>query len=110
MPTLNVGPSRIATCGSCPAHWTGLERCHCSACHETFASVTAFTRHRRATRTRGQCLSPSAAGLSRIGGFWQLPPMSHAARLALWTARRAQDENGSASTAPMVGDNERTGS
>jgi hypothetical protein len=104
MSTPNPGPSRIASCGGCAAQWSGLERAHCSACHETFSSVTAFTRHRQPTRTRGRCLSPLEVGLSLIGGFWQLPPMSIEVRRALWAARRATSAPVPASASPMVDD------
>lgn len=37
----------------CGAHWTGLNRAHCSACHITFGGVASFDRH----RAGGRCMS-----------------------------------------------------
>lgn len=59
-----------ACCSSCGEMWTGLDRCHCTDCHETFNSTSAFDRHRRG----GTCLSPREAGLSRTQrGYWARP-------------------------------------
>jgi hypothetical protein len=33
------------SCRDCGVTWTGLSRCHCSRCHNTFNSATAFDLH-----------------------------------------------------------------
>lgn len=43
------------SCGRCARRWSGQAMCHCSACHETFSSVSSFDSH----RSRGECLDPS---------------------------------------------------
>jgi len=40
---------------ACGKIWTGLSRCHCHGCHETFNSVHAFDLH----RTNQQCRNPA---------------------------------------------------
>lgn len=49
------------TCSGCPTTWTGASRAHCSGCHRTFSSVTAFDAHRFApSQTRpGTCTDPA---------------------------------------------------
>lgn len=47
------------TCGRCPNKWTGLLAAHCSACHLTFTSPTAFHKHRH----EFTCKSPADVGL-----------------------------------------------
>lgn len=50
--------------------WTGLSRCHCSACHETFGGITGFDMHRRGSR----CSGPENLGLKQNGaGIWVTP-------------------------------------
>lgn len=49
----------IVICPRCRKHWGGMNTCHCSGCHETFAGITAFDAHRRG----GQCLPPMTCGL-----------------------------------------------
>jgi hypothetical protein len=51
------------TCAACGRRWTGLKACHCSACHVTFTSLTAFDIHRR----NSICFDPNTInGLTRI--------------------------------------------
>lgn len=45
-------------CGGCETRWAGVSRCHCSACHRTFAGIGPFDRHRREVRGVGTCLDP----------------------------------------------------
>lgn len=42
-------PRRYTPHCRCGTHWTGSNTCHCAACHRTFTSPAAFTRHRRDT-------------------------------------------------------------
>ncbi|WP_442386149.1 FDXHR family putative zinc-binding protein [Mycobacterium sp.] len=54
---------------ACGARWAGLKTCHCTACHCTFSTVTAFDRHRvgsHADSTR-RCVHPARAGLVEAG-------------------------------------------
>jgi hypothetical protein len=37
----------MPSCGRCGAEWPGESRAHCSACHETYNSVSLFDEHRR---------------------------------------------------------------
>ena len=53
------------SCPRCNNRWTGLKTAHCTACHETFTTITAFDKHRtgdHANDTR-HCIDPSTAGL-----------------------------------------------
>ncbi|WP_420855008.1 hypothetical protein [Rhodococcus pseudokoreensis] len=49
----------MTTCTKCEATWGGMHTCHCSGCHHTFSSLSAFDLHRRGD----QCRTPSDAGL-----------------------------------------------
>ena len=42
-------PSGAITCARCDNWWTGLQSCHCGACHRTFTGVYAFDMHRAGT-------------------------------------------------------------
>jgi hypothetical protein len=53
----------------CGQTWTGAARCHCTTCHASFTSVTAFDRHRRGFR----CRPPTECGLVLHGDYWGLP-------------------------------------
>ena len=46
---------------ACGKAWSGIKTAHCSACHLTFTTPTAFDKHRR----RGACIFPDDAGLVR---------------------------------------------
>ena len=54
------------TCGGCGNTWMGLSRCHCSCCHQTFATVGVFDRHQVAAR----CIDPAQIPARRAGGIW----------------------------------------
>ncbi|WP_431839714.1 hypothetical protein [Gordonia hongkongensis] len=54
---------------SCRAEWSGLNECHCGACHLTFSGVTAFDRHRRGR----VCNDPSVFGLVLDSDVWRYP-------------------------------------
>ena len=58
----------------CGAEWTGPERVHCPACHETFDCADVAARH----RPDDECRRPTAAGLVLVGGVW------HDASRAQW--------------------------
>lgn len=53
----------------CETWWTGLRTAHCTACHQTFTSITGFDMHRdgrHADDTR-HCRPPQEAGLVDAG-------------------------------------------
>lgn len=55
----------------CGASWPGTRISHCSSCHETFSSVSAFDAHRRKAKSEtskyvGRCLYPPDASLSLV--------------------------------------------
>ncbi len=51
-------PQPTYGCGSCPARWTGSSRAHCTSCHRSFNSPTAFDGHRRTAHSgQGVCLT-----------------------------------------------------
>ena len=62
----------------CSAEFAGFKTAHCSACHETFTTVTAFDKHRagsHASDTRN-CLPPASVGLvnaNRAYPCWTRP-------------------------------------
>lgn len=74
------------TCGRCPAEWSGITRAHCSGCHETFASVNLFNRHRRYRGELGECLDPAVITVRDEGVERRL--MTH--RGGLWCDRVAR--------------------
>lgn len=52
-------------CPRCDSQWGGTKTCHCSSCHETFATIAAFDKHRagsHALSTR-HCEDPATVGL-----------------------------------------------
>ena len=53
---------------SIPAH--GESTCHCSACHASFAGLTAFDRH----RASGECAAPQTGVVDARGRGW---PIDH---------------------------------
>lgn len=64
------------TAGCCSARWTGLSAAHCSACHETFTSVSAFDLHRRKAVCLSPTLTPADIGMvtaARDWSGWSLP-------------------------------------
>lgn len=68
-----------ATCRGCASRWSGTQRAHCSACHLTFSSASAFDRHRTPDGEHGHCLDPitltGSSLLVRRNGVWSWPPM-----------------------------------
>ena len=50
------------TCARCDNWWTGLQSCHCGACHRTFTGVYAFDMHVPAPTPRAR------------GTVWTRPP------------------------------------
>jgi len=54
------------TCGGCVNTWTGLSRCHCSRCHQTFATVAVFDRHQVGSR----CVDPTKIPARLTRGIW----------------------------------------
>lgn len=63
------------TCGGCDAEWTGNTRpAHCGRCHQTFAGVGTFDRHRTATGPHGTCTHPATLpGIEYRRGMWREP-------------------------------------
>lgn len=59
----NAAPS----CGRCKKTWTGLARCHCGACHETFAGIKAFDSHQVGGNP---CLDPALRGMVAVTKPW----------------------------------------
>ena len=81
-PGVNVAQIPTATaaigCGGCSSRWNGLTTAHCSACHQTFTTVTAFNKHRTGSYSQDtrHCLEPASVGLvdaSRAYPCWGLP-------------------------------------
>lgn len=66
-------PANAIWHGECGRWWTGNERSHCSGCHETYSSLSAFDAHRKG----GQCHAPAAVGLiarrKPFGDLWGWP-------------------------------------
>lgn len=64
--------------GECGQWWTGLARAHCPACHVTFSSDAAASKHRRGSHgVDRRCLPPAEAGLvpheMPWGTYWSGP-------------------------------------
>jgi hypothetical protein len=82
-------PAPPNTCGGCTATWTGTSRCHCSACHRTFAGVRLFDTHRSHYGDHGHCIDPATL-TTKTGepiailrdGIWSSPEMSEDVKLA----------------------------
>lgn len=64
--TTSPRPSPRFSCGGCAQTWTGVRRCHCSACHVTFSSPSAFDAH---VKTAGH-VDPATVGLVARDGIW----------------------------------------
>lgn len=66
-------------CARCDNRWGGLRTAHCTACHRTFTSVTAFDTHRdvdyrRPAGAEGACINPLIRGLVlNDAGYWGVP-------------------------------------
>lgn len=74
------------TCSGCPATWTAPTAAHCAAdgCHQTFAAVSLFDKHRSAEGTHGTCLDPTTVGLEFRNGCWRGPAMDEERKAALY--------------------------
>jgi hypothetical protein len=86
MPPRVRRPSEIASCGGCPARWTGILIAHCGSCHVSFGAPTWFDKHRRLDR----CLDPidirDPEGyqlLREMDGVWRGPELTEAKRVRL---------------------------
>jgi hypothetical protein len=67
----SYGPNGPFTCNGCDSFWTGLNSGHCSACHRSFTSVSAFDKHRSGSHTdRRYCLDPATVGLVPADKPW----------------------------------------
>ena len=55
----------LTRCPHCNGTWTGLTTCHCSSCHRTFSSISAFDMHRSGSHAEStrHCVDPASAGL-----------------------------------------------
>jgi hypothetical protein len=72
-PGAATGHQSGASCGGCSARWTGSGRAHCSGCHQTFATVGYFDRHRRAFA----CVDPATIeGMREVDGIWRGPELT----------------------------------
>lgn len=63
-----VADPGMTMCTKCLAQWGGMNTCHCTACHQTFSGITAFSAHRLGytegpKRPRGGCQTMEDAGL-----------------------------------------------
>lgn len=67
--TDSAGPTGSVTysCGGCETRWPGVSRCHCSGCHNTFAGIDLFDRHRRLIKDVGICLDPATITSPKTG-------------------------------------------
>jgi hypothetical protein len=56
-------------CPRCNLRWGGLKTAHCTACHETFTTVSTFDKHRSGSHAKGtrHCLPPAEVGLVEAG-------------------------------------------
>jgi hypothetical protein len=82
-------PDAATACPHCHAWWTGLNTCHCTACHRTFTGITAFDKHRDGSHAQDAryCKEPLTAGLVPAGrnySCWALPGTNNA-----WTKNHA---------------------
>lgn len=106
----------LITCGGCDASWTALGTAHCSACHQTFASVGLFDAHRSQDGEHGTCLDPETV-LSRDGerrlffrdGMWRGPEMTAEAREAFTRDDPARGSGASQDGLNGVGEGQDTG-
>lgn len=69
-------PATAIRANCCDAWWTGLKPGHCTSCHHTFSSVTAFDKHRTGPMDNRTCLTPESVGLvpmDRVWAGWGFP-------------------------------------
>lgn len=72
--------AQLISHGECGKQWSGQNRSHCPACHETFSGETAADKHRKGKfgpHSDRHCLTPEAAGLVAApqpwGVLWRNP-------------------------------------
>jgi len=63
----------------CSAGFSGLKTAHCTGCHATFSTASAFDKHRAGSHTQDtrHCLPPESVGLvsaNRAYPCWGYPP------------------------------------
>lgn len=61
--------SLAMACPECGGWWGGAKTCHCSSCHETFTTASAFDKHRAGSFTANNrhCVDPAQVGLIDAG-------------------------------------------
>ncbi len=60
----------MGSCVVCRERWTGLSRAHCTGCHKTFNSVSAFDKH----RPNMICIDPVKIKMEMSNkGIWSKP-------------------------------------
>lgn len=59
----------VTVCPRCNAIWGGFKTAHCTACHETFTTVSTFDKHRTGSHPNStrHCLRPADVGLVDAG-------------------------------------------
>jgi len=74
----------MGSCGKCKAKWTGMNRAHCTGCHQTFNSVWAFDKH----RDKFKCVDPESLGMEmNEKGIWS-KRMTEEQKNRLWGTPR----------------------
>jgi len=65
-------PRDAITCSRCDGWWSGLTSAHCSNCHRTFTSVSAFDMHRAGSHAKGtrHYVDPASVVLVPAGRGW----------------------------------------
>ena len=56
-------------CPKCYTMPVGSPQCHCTVCHRTYGTFTAFDLH----RFEGTCRSISKFGYEEMNGIWRQP-------------------------------------
>lgn len=73
-------PAKTAYCPNCMRWWTGERAGHCTGCHQTLGSDTAFDQHRYGKHPR-RCRSTDWMGergwWQDDKGIWRLPKPDH---------------------------------
>lgn len=79
------------SCAGCGGIWhqKGNRSGHCSNCHETFGSLSAFDRHQRMIEGKVVCFDPESVGLvmsvDKVGTEqWRCP--------GTWTGPKREEE------------------
>lgn len=73
------------TCSGCTTTWSGLNICHCSACHRTFTILRWFDAHRA---NGGACADP--VGLKHETGSRIGQPLMRLSERGFWTDFRSR--------------------